>query len=276
MSFLNNLLKNPIYIKAMYIKKRQESKKKLRIPSQAGYLAILFSPLIILSTFRYALHGAPSFDGSAWEGISYTALAITMFLQLLYFVFKSVTSSFTSYSSEKEMRTYGSLLSSLMLPEDILKGKFFVSFYPLFMELTCFFPLFAIMGILLKLNVYQIVGSYFLNLIVIIFFTLIGLYCSMISNNSSKAHSRAVFIAGFIMVGTLLVDGLIASVSQGTSVPVTVFINPGVALGGLLYYSPALPFWFRAVVFVCPFLMLLGSLELWKVLSFETSRLPEK
>jgi hypothetical protein len=240
-----------------------------------GYLAVLILPVTILCTFQCIVNGSNVFEEYNWQQISTSAIAITMFLQLFYFVFKSITASFTLFSSEKELRTYGTLLSSLMSPGEILKGKFLVAFYPLFMELTGFFPVFFGLGLLLNLKLYQIFGAYFLNLIVILFFTLLGLYCSLTSNNSAKAHSRSAFIAGFLLVGTLLLDGLISSVAHNF-IPFTVFINPGFALGGLLYGDPDSPTWLRALIVVCPFIMMLASYELWRVLSFESSRLPER
>ncbi|MCE1248527.1 MAG: hypothetical protein LWY06_17965 [Firmicutes bacterium] len=275
MSFTKEIFNNPIYIKDLYIRKRQESKKKFRIPGYVGYLAVLILPVTVLCSFQCIVNGASVFEEYNWQQITGTAVAITVFLQLFYFVFKSITASFTLYSSEREQRTYGTLLSSLMTPEDILKGKFFVAFYPLFMELTGFFPVFFGLGMLLNMKIHQIFGTYILDLIVILFFTLLGLYCSLTSGSSAKAHSRSAFIAGFLLVGTLLIDGLISSIAHDF-IPFTVFINPGFALGGLLFGGPDSPVWLRALAVVCPFLMLVASYELWKVLSFESSRLPER
>lgn len=274
---IKELLENPIFIKDYKIRKRRESRKKIRIPSYVGYLAVLTLPIIIIGMIFYLFKGGKNalWDENQWNQLSQSVITLTIFLQLFYFIFKSISNSFPLFSMEKELRTYNSLISSMLTSEDILKGKFLVAFYPLFLEITGLFPLFAILGLLFKLKISQIFAIYAMNVIFIIFFTLLGLYCSLTSNNSAKSHSRAAFIAGFLLVGTLLIDGIIFTMTHDF-IPFSVFLNPGFAFASALYADKTSPTWFTLIGYICPILLFLASIELWKIMVFETSRLPEK
>jgi len=274
---IKNLLENPIFLKDFNIRKRKENRKKIRIPGYLGYLAVLTVPMIIIGMFYIITNsGDPQkWDGHLWDEYLKTAMVITVFLQLIYFVFKSITYSFPLFSQEREQRTYGGLISSMMSPKDILRGKFMVAFYPLFLEVTGFLPLFVGIGLLFKMTIAQIGAIYIISVIVILFFTLLGLYCSLTSASSAKAHSRAAFIAGFLVLGTLLIDGLIATLAHDF-IPFTVFLNPGAAFASVLFSSSYSPAWFTLLALICPILLLLVSFALWQIMAFEASRLPEK
>ena len=267
------LLDNPIFLKDFKIRERKESRKKVRIPGYLGYLAVLTLPLLIVGAIFLASNSSATTYW--WDEFIKITMVITIFLQLFYFIFKSITFSFPLFSSEKERRTYGGLISSMLTAKEILMGKFLVAFYPLFLELTGFFPLFIGLGLLFKLKITQIFAVYIINLIVILFFTLLGLYCSLTSASSSKSHSRAAFIAGFLVVGTLLIDAIIATLFSDF-IPFTVFLNPGAAFASVLFTDSTSPTWFHLLGIICPAILLLGSIELWNIMKFEAARLPER
>jgi len=272
---VKELLENPIFLKDFKIRKRKEDRKKIRIPGYMGYLAVLTLPLVVIGTIFIVSSGTATHDW--WRQFSQITMAITIFLQLFYFIFKSISNSFSLFSSEKELRTYGGLISSMLSPADILHGKFMVAFYPLFLEITGFFPLFMGIGLLFKLSIGKIFAIYIINVIVIFFFTLLGLYCSMTSNSSSKSHSRAAFIAGFLLVGTLIIDSIIAALFSGF-IPFTIFLNPGAAFASVLFsdQSSYNPTWFNLIGLICPLILLVLSIQLWHILKYETRRLPER
>ena len=270
---IKNLLDNPIFLKDYRIRERKESRKKIRIPGYLGYLAVLTLPLLIVG----AIFLASNNTGTTywWDEFIKITMVITIFLQLFYFIFKSITFSFPLFSNEKERRTYGGLISSMLTAKEILLGKFMVAFYPLFLEITGFLPLFIGLGLLFKMTIGKIMAVYIINVIVILFFTLLGLYCSLTSGSSSKSHSRAAFIAGFLVVGTLLIDAIIATLFSDF-IPFTIFLNPGAAFASILFSEETSPTWFHLIGIICPAILLLASFELWNILKYETARLPER
>lgn len=274
---IKKYLDNPIFLKDYNIRKRKDTRKKLRIPGYVGYLAVLTLPLITIGMiFMITKEGGPEqWSAYVWDEFIKVSMVLTVYLQLFYFIFKGISYSFPLFSMEKEQRTYGGLISSMLTPGEILKGKFLVAFYPLFLELTGFLPLFIGLGLLFKLNFLQIFSVYFITLITMVFFILLGLYCSMTSRSSAKSHSRTAFIAGFLLVGTLLIDGVIASLAHDF-IPFTIFLNPGAACASVLFTESHSPTWFSLMWVICPALLMLISFELWRIMNFEANRLPER
>ncbi|MCD4783253.1 MAG: hypothetical protein K8T10_05395 [Candidatus Eremiobacteraeota bacterium] len=198
---------NPIYIKDQQIQKRLTSRNKLSIPPWLGYLTILLLPLIMYSLFSIK---HPSFDVKDMRSI----FIVTCFLQVIYFCYRGVSHSYNLITHEKEMKTYGNLISTMMSPREIVKGKFWMSFYPLAKELTIFFPLFFFIGFLLKVSIQSLIMIYIFGLIQIGFLSIVGLFFSARSRDSMSARSSAIGTLAFMVFGTYLI-GILLSMASG-------------------------------------------------------------
>lgn len=266
------LIENPIFMKDFTIMKHKETRKKFRVPGYVGYLAVLFLPLVLLSTYgaiESSRYGSFDFDSYVES-----AKVITIYLQLFYFIFKSISYSFNLFIREKENKTFESLIASQMSPVEILKGKFMVVFYPLFLELTGLLPVFFLLGLLFKFKLAQILGIYLINLLSIVFFTLIGFYASLVSKNSRQAHSWASLASGFFLVGTLIFDGIFSTLVS-EFVPIMIFLNPGATLAAVSFTSYDGPAWFKFLTFIQPLAMLMLSWILWEWCLNKISKIPE-
>ncbi len=193
--FIKELDNNPLYLKEKIIQKRGRGKRRFSIPESTGYLAILLMPLFFLMAFNKWNYTILN------DGVKIT-FGITCYLQILYFCYRALSASFYLIVKEKEQRTFLSIITTPITPEEILKGKFLSAFCPVAKELTLLFPLFLLLGILAKLSILKLLGVYFLSMGYIIFIITGGLWASTIARNSQVAHSWTGGIIGFMPLGT--------------------------------------------------------------------------
>lgn len=272
LSKLRSIFSNPIFIKDYNINKRRRKGKEIHISS-------FFLLVISLSLPFFLLGLLIRFSGVGWEhfcaNYSSIGLLVIAILQFIYFAYKSISCSFSLFSIEREHRTLDGLISTLLTPDDIILGKFMVAFFPLFLELTGYLPLMMSLGFLFCFSQLKILLIYFITLIFISFFTVLGLYCSLSTLNTQKANSRAVLISGFMIIGTLVIDGIICSL-LGMMVPVaTMLLNPMASLWAVIYAgSMHFRIIFILPALLCPVMLIAISSMLWVNMRARLSNLP--
>ena len=163
---LNN---NPVYIREITVQDRQNSRKNIRIPACTGYLAILLLPVTIAILFSMSGNQLNTDDLK-------TVFMITVFLQVLYYIYIGASHTWGLISGENEMRTYGNLISTGMSPDEIIQGKFWAAFFPPAKELTYLFPVFAAIGLLLQIHPFFLIQIYLLTLLFMALFSMVGMY----------------------------------------------------------------------------------------------------
>lgn len=199
--YLDKLNNNPIYFKEIKIQGRINSRRKLRIPSWSGYLAILLLPLaltLMLNTFkqRLSLNDLRS------------VFMISVFLQVLYYIYRAASHAWGLISGEKEMKTYGNLISTGMSPDEIVKGKFWAAFFPLAKELTLLFPVFTAIGMLLQIPMLFLFLIYFLTVLFTAFFSMVGTYFSAREKTTAQSRENTVRTIAGLLVGTYIAGGI--------------------------------------------------------------------
>lgn len=231
---LENLNNNPVYIKEMKVRKRLNSRRKVKIPSWAGYLAILTLPAII-----YVLE-----NGFYIKVVDLRDISIaTLFIQVIYFMYRAASASWGLISGEKEMKTYGNLISTGMSADEIVKGKFWSAFYPPARELTFFFPIFVISGTLLKIRMFLLLQAYLLTMLFTLFSAILGIYFSSRERNSTDARNNTVRTIVFLTIGVLIMSPIVVYLqymlysSVGAEAGVVFFLVPIVFLCTLSPFS---------------------------------------
>lgn len=231
--FIDRMNQNPVFIKDTNISRRIGGRKKWDIPSIFWYISLLVVPLIIGIIWVFKL--GENIIAMKWifMGICY--------LQTICFSFRSVSRSWGLISKEREMQTYGNLLSTAMTARDIILGKFWVAFYPLARELTIGFLIFFIMGLLGGFHAFSIFLVYLFNLIHIAFFAMAGLYYSTVSSSSSAARGASMGVLAFLTFGSLVIMGSLGvlidsflsgsgrttfAIILGITVALTITLNP--------------------------------------------------
>lgn len=201
--FLDNLNNNPIYLKEIKVRERLNSRRKFQVPACTGYIAILLFPIamaIILSLTAQQL--TPDNLKSVFM--------ITVFLQVLYFIFRGGSHAWGLISGEKEMKTYENLISTVMSPDEIVQGKFQAVFFPLSKELTLLFPVFAAIGILLQIQLFFLVQVYLQTLFLMALFTMVGIYFSNKEKTTAEARINTIRMIAFLLVITLIMVPVLA------------------------------------------------------------------
>ncbi len=268
--FIKEINNNPIYLKEKIIRERGKKKRRFPIPEWTGYLAILLMPLFFLMAFNKWNYNILN------EGIKVT-FGITCYLQILYFCYRALSTSFSLIVKEKEQRTFTGIITTPVTAEEIMRGKFFSAFCPVVKELTILLPLFLLLGMFAKLTILKLLGVYFLSLGYIIFIITGGLWASTRARNSQTAHSWTGGIIGFMLLGTYVFAMLmnvfvrIFTDSYGLIEKATFFplaLNPFSHLSVLLYMDS---YWygnfmgkdfyifFFCIVFTCLTYCLTGS-----------------
>ena len=199
---LNN---NPVYIKDITVQERLNSRKKLRLPTWSGYLAILLLPLaitIMMTSFKQRL------SLNDLKGV----FMASIFLQVIYYIYRGASHAWGLITGEKEMKTYGNLISTGMSADEIVRGKFWASFFPLAKELTYLFPVFAGIGLLLQIQIFFLLQVYLMTLLFTAFFSMVGTYFSAREKTSIEARNNTVRTIAFLLVGIYVVSSVLTFV----------------------------------------------------------------
>jgi len=179
-NFIRNMNYNPVYIKDRIIQERVTGKIWFPFPSWTGYLTIVLLPFLITGVFYYF----SDYRNSHYYGYGHiytpgkiinSFFIISCYLQIIYFYIKVNASSSCLFKREKELKTSESIISTPLLPADILRGKFWGAFYPPAYELTVIFPIFFITGLAGGINFLKLIAIYLLTLWHLAFITFIKL-----------------------------------------------------------------------------------------------------
>ncbi len=203
MEKMNN---NPVYIKEIKVRERLNSRQKLKLPSWSGYLAILILPLLItilMNSFKQRL---------SIKDLQ-SVFMISIFLQVLYYIYRGASHAWGLITGEKEMKTYGNLISTGMSPEEIVQGKFWASFFPLAKELTFLSPVFVIICLLLQIQLFFLIQVYLLTLLFTAFFSMVGIYFSAREKTSTEARNNTVRTIVVLLVGIYVAGSILTFIS---------------------------------------------------------------
>jgi len=208
-NFIRNMNYNPVYIKDRIIQERVTGKIWFPFPSWTGYLTIALLPFLLTGfswyNYRY-LHSDtyyeavdelycsdlcntysddtydPLYSKYSWKLFYWyigkklkSLFIISCYLQIIYFYIRINSSSSCIFKREKELKTSESIISTPLLPADILRGKFWGAFYPPAYELTVIFPIFFITGLAGGINFLKLIAIYLLTLWHLAFITFIKL-----------------------------------------------------------------------------------------------------
>lgn len=178
------LNQNPIYIKECQVRERTRKKQK---PDLVTILIYLLYPVGLMIAVLSVVDIDNTTIGSIYLCINSFPYLIIVLLDLC-FCFKAVSHSWNSLSSEKEMMTYDNLLSTLLTPGEIIKGKFWSLFVPIAKEVLDFIPLFILLVLTHGIQFTSILLAVPFILIHVAFFTILGIYVS--SRFKSTVESR--------------------------------------------------------------------------------------
>jgi len=195
-----SIRENPVYLleKRFHRDKASTGINYVRIFSLLVYPAILLLPFSII----FILTGGMKNSEFFYEPLP-NAFLVPFYIQTLYFCWRAASHSWSLISKERERRRYDNLVSTLMTPAEIVKGKFMASFLPLAIELTVFMPIFAGISFFCGINelTTTILGVYLFTLLFIAFFTTLGLYFSSRSRNTIKARNFTIRALVFMFIG---------------------------------------------------------------------------
>ncbi|MCE1248706.1 MAG: ABC transporter permease [Firmicutes bacterium] len=173
---IKKLLKNPVYIKDLCQWAKNE-KSHFQNRMKTVYLAAII--LIIIS----GATGAVSFSG--------TMFVYFVIFQIFFYTYRACIQAGGLIIREKESGTLDCLFSTMLTTDDIIIGKFMFVFYPLFIELTWFFPLFMIGGIVCNISILPMFLIYFITLANIAAGIVFGLKASVCADSFSNAKKAA-------------------------------------------------------------------------------------
>jgi hypothetical protein len=220
----SSLFDNPVFIKDTLVRNKIKSRIKLKLPDYTGYFVILMLPIAI------AIIAHSTKSSTFFEALK-PGFILASVIQALYFSYKAATHSSDSIAGEKEKRTFENLAATIMSPLEIVKGKYWTTFYPLACELLLLSPLYFIIGIIAKISIISLITVFLLTMAYIAFFTAVGVYHSSKTYNTSAARSGALGTLFLLTLGIYLFGGLTTGILFGTM---------GVITGGASTTSSAL------------------------------------
>ena len=173
------LYNNAIFLKDQVISHRQRTQRQ-EVETWVGFVIIFATPLLIVSMVTSHKD----------------TLAIMLIMELMFFSYRAVSNSYVRISSEKENRTFSSLVSSLYSPLDILLGYFWSAYKPVITKILLLIPIVFIIGWAIGFNpLLLIITIFFAKIYIILFtglFTVLGLYFSTTANSSKEARDKSM------------------------------------------------------------------------------------
>jgi len=196
------LNQNPIFAKEQQVHRRIHSQKKFAMPSWTGYLSILLLPVLLGFLLNLIKVLTP-------DDIKYFFIG-SIVLQVLYYCYRGLSHSWNLIAREREMKSYDSLISTVMSPNEIVKGKFWSSFYPLALEIIALLPVFLLTGLLLRIKVLCLAFTFIFTILFAAFFSMAGLYFSARANNTVQARNNSIRLLAFMSIGTIIASFFIS------------------------------------------------------------------
>lgn len=188
--FIVSIFSNPVFFKDVVITGRQflaqapERKKNNRMSFLSKYSGWI--PVILILFFI----------SHKTDDIPHYLFLIIVLMILLNFIASSLASG-ELIKKEKIAGTWDNLISSLITPKDIFRGKFWCSFYPRVRWIIFQFPVFLIVGILCKVTIPGLILFFILTAAIGVLFTTAGLYEALYQGRkmslSQKILSALIF-----------------------------------------------------------------------------------
>ncbi|GEM_PF-1940435 len=237
MDFLSN---NPIFFRETRVFPRGRGLRFQSILHLLVYPLIFIVPFLFVS-FTYLITEHWDNYLRDLKGILAGCFTFAVVIQFFYILGTSLATQ-TALTKEKEMKTYESLVASLMSSEEILCGKLLVNLYPVMTALIVFSPFFVGMGLLAGFTFWGLVSVVFYSIGFSLFCGVVGLFASSVSSQSKKAQNIASAILAFLVLATGFVDFLILITIHSTfpsapTFPVLSFLNPGAGFASAMMSS---------------------------------------
>ena len=197
---IKQLNQNPVYLREVILAGRNKkgNKVSVRFTDWILYFFIITGP--VSAAFIYSLcdNGINGPLMSLPEDL-HGVFAFSLLVQGLFFALRGFDST-SLFTREKENKTYESLVSTALKPEEIVMGKFWFTFSPLAKLLTVFQPLVFIIGIMIKVKLFPVLLCYLFSLVLMALSCILGLYNSATSATFKEASKRNTFVFLFLTV----------------------------------------------------------------------------
>jgi hypothetical protein len=240
---LNHFMQNPVFFKETKVLPKRKGMMFQKVVNVVVYplfyiVPFLFVSLTFLSSQSYSqyLHDIKNI----LQGCFYFSVGA----QFFYILGSVLNNTQLAFTREKEQKTYDSLVSTLMTPQEIMMGKMTVGIYPLLLSLGAYSPLFFIMGLLSGCTAYGLISVFVFSLCFALFVGVVGLFASVLSPDGKRAQSTASTILGILILGTGFLDFLtymgFHSVIPGSYFfPLFSFFNVGAGYASTIYCCAA-------------------------------------
>jgi len=259
---MNSLWENPIFLRSRQVEARAlGSGPRAWLSRFGGGLLILLGPLAayLFFGFESVLHDPIGWTRQALGPI----LGFSAFLFVLYTGTRALNGTFSAISLEKEQKTYDSLLSTLLTPNDVVAGKLAAGLWPVVRELLLVAPLGLALGTVAGFPLKALLFTA-LCLVSALLFGLLGLWSSYSSPTSPLANRKSTGCAAALLIGGPVLDWFIHVVNFRAGAefqPVFTVLSPlaaasSISSGGplwattfVLYLGLAALLWTRLVTF---------------------------
>ena len=198
MFYIREIEENPIYVlENRYYKKTIKSKFTRFMERNAGYFAVAF---LLLFMFIIISRSTIPFE------LVKSLFFIPITLAVLYLSYTALTKSLYLFASEKERRSYQSLISTLLSPQEIFWGKFFCVVYPLIKKFLFIYTFPAFVCTLFGLSIYTVILTPLCVILITSFFTMLGLFISIHKDTVLAARKT-----GLMLFFILILSGILMS-----------------------------------------------------------------
>ena len=248
-----NLFKNPVFVKDRILESREKHTQLEDILYSIRILAVVFAPIVIIGTVKNQKDSIP----------------IMLILQLIYLSYIAVSNSCNKISSERENRTYRSLIGTLLSPGEIFLGKFILAYKPIFLQTFYFFPIILTLGMLSEIKFTSLILILILAelyiLLITAFFTVIGIYCSTASKNSNESRQKSMAVLLFVIYVSLFLAFTYFSPMWRYH---TTFEDPYLLLGNRIFLNTHISFPITNTFNPITNLLIISNLGLFKLSNF--------
>ena len=214
MNLWKKLNENPVYIREKILFEREKKRKKFVSPI---VLHLTFLILPVLTCYFYGIFQ----QGVRIENLR-TIFAFSMAISILFYPMLALGSS-ALFAREKEKRTYDNLISTALSPGEIVMGKFWFSFSPALKEMTIYFPIYVVIGFLLKMSLLSLVSIYIFALIFVGLNSFVGLYFSVKTNTTREASDKClgIVVSGVSLLSIMSIFFIFMYLSEGHNIAFT-------------------------------------------------------
>lgn len=238
---MNFLLDNPVFFKETRTLPKNHGLMFQRL------INLIIYPLIYLVPF--AVISLTFLPERMWEiymrdfaGILRGCFLFGTGAQFLFIIISALGNTQFSFTREKEQKTYDSLISTTMSPTEILLGKLYAGIYPIVLTLLVYSPAYYLIGLISGFSFWGLATIIGFSIVFSFFCGILGLFSSIISNDSKKAQSTSASIIGAFLFGTWILDilinfiGIMFTLKQtNPPFPIFTFLNPGAGYASAMF-----------------------------------------